>query len=267
MNRDLYAVLVTSANGITPRATQNDTHSAVADVLRVLILANNNPVTPEDIAAGAEPIPEDVSLYELVSWDGQRIPLDARAGQIPKPGVFFVLEASIIEPNGGVTALLMLVKRELNREGGPAKFQRHLAGPWAHWMARPLSTFDVLVSASDADDALAGRIEAGLVGSGLSTQRSARRSVADLGDVSLRQRLLECQVVISLITPRSVHDPRVSIEAGACWVMTKPFVPLLSGLSKAELPASMAARQCVEVDDDDAMKRLPAQIAALVLGR
>ena len=91
MNRDLYAVLVTSANGITPRATQNDTHSPVADVLRLLILANNNPVTPEDIAAGAEAIAEDVSLYEVVSWDGQRIPLDARAGQIPKPGVFFIL--------------------------------------------------------------------------------------------------------------------------------------------------------------------------------
>jgi hypothetical protein len=267
MNRDLYAVLVTSANGITPRAIQNETRSRVSEVVSTLIAVNNNPVTPEDVAAGLEGIADDVSLYAMVSWDGQRIPANARAGQIPKPGVFFIVEEPLIEANGGITALLLILKRELSHEGGPAKFQRHLAGPWSQWVPQPLSTFDVLVSASDADDALATGIEASLVSSGLSTERSVLSSTALLGDDSLRDQLLQCQILVSVLTPTSVDLPRVAIEVGACWALSKPFVPLLSGLSKGQLPPSMAARQCVEVDDLAAMKRLPDQIAALVVGR
>jgi hypothetical protein len=226
---------------------------------------NDQPMTPEDMHLKA--IPEDMTLYEMFSWDQQCIPSKARVGQIPKPGVFFVVVPMLNGQEGGIYALMLQVKQHLSRDDGPAKFQRHIAGPWAHWSPQPLSTFDVLISASDVDDAVAIDIETRLAESGLSTERSVRPSTAELGDESLRRRLLECQVLISVLTKVSARDPRVAIEAGACWVLTKPFVPVLSGLAKAELPPSMAARQCVEVDDQTAVNRLPAQIRALVLGR
>jgi hypothetical protein len=266
MRRDLYAVLVTPTNGITPRAYSDDTHSLVSDVVAQLIRVHNGPVTPEDI--GLKPIPDDLGRYEVWSWDVQSIPLQARAGQIPKPGVFFIIDVSMVDQNnGGLLGLLLLVKQKLSADGGPSKFQRHLAGPWSHWTPRPLSTFDVLVSASAADDTVAIDIEARLVGRGLSTARSVQPARADFGDETLRRQLLECQVLLSVLTPSSVHDPRVAIETGACWVLAKPFVPVLSRIIRTELPPSMAARQCVEVDDTAALDRLPDQIKLLVLGR
>ncbi|MET4590688.1 hypothetical protein ABIA70_002293 [Arthrobacter sp. 754] len=192
MNRDLYAVLVTSSNGITPRVSRNDTHSLVSDVVRSLIAVNDQPMTPEDMHLKA--IPEDMTLYEMFSWDQQCIPSKARVGQIPKPGVFFVVVPMLNGQEGGIYALMLLVKQHLSRDDGPAKFQRHIAGPWAHWSPQPLSTFDVLISASDVDDAVAIDIETRLAESGLSTERSVRPSTAELGDESLRRRLLECQI-------------------------------------------------------------------------
>lgn len=265
MNRDLYTVLVTSTNGITPRVSRNDTHELISKLVSGLIIVNNNPATPEDMHLKA--IGKDLARYEVVSWDLRRMPPTARVGQIPKPGVIFVIESEMVDAQDGeIMGLMLQVKQELSRDGGPPKFQRHLAGPWAHWSPQPLSTFDVLVSASDVDDAVAIEIERRLAESGLSTERSVRPSTAELDDESRRQ-LLECQVLISLLTPASAHDPRVAIEAGACWVLTKPFVPVLSGLAKTELPPSMAARQFVEFDDQTAVNRLPGQITALVLGR
>jgi TIR domain len=181
--------------------------------------------------------------------------------------VFFIIEMSLInENNGGLHGLLLVVKKTLSDDGGPRKFQSHLAGPWAHWSPRPLSTFDVLLSASAADDTVAVDIEARLVAAGLSTVRSIRPA-GDFGDETLRRQLLECQVLLSVLTPSSVHDPRVAIETGACWVLAKPFVPVLSNIIKTELPPSMAARQCVEVGDAAALGRLPQQVKLLVLGR
>jgi hypothetical protein len=267
MRRDIYAVLVTSTNGITPRAYSDDTHTLVSDLVTRLILVHNHPVTPEDIRACVKPISDDLGRYEVWSWDAQSIPLQARAGQIPKPGVFFIIEVSLInENNGGLDALLLAVKKVLSDDGGPSKFQRHLAGPWSHWTPRPLSTFDVLLSASAADDTVAIDIEKQLVARGLSTVRSIRPA-GDFGDETLRRQLLECQMLLSVLTPSSVHDPRVAIETGACWVLAKPFVPVLSKIAKTELPPSMAARQCVEAGDAAALDRLPEQIKLLVLGR
>jgi hypothetical protein len=71
MRRDLYAVLVTSTNPITPRAYSDDTHSLVSDLVTRLILANNHPVTPEDIRADLKPISDDLGRYEVGSWDAQ----------------------------------------------------------------------------------------------------------------------------------------------------------------------------------------------------
>jgi hypothetical protein len=120
MRRDLYAVLVTSTNAITPRAYSDDTHSLVSDLVTRLILANNHPVTPEDIRAGLKPISDDLGRYEVCSWDAQSIPLQARVGQIPKPGMFFIIEVSLInENNGGLHGLLLLVKKALSDDGGP----------------------------------------------------------------------------------------------------------------------------------------------------
>jgi hypothetical protein len=70
-----------------------------------------------------------------------------------------------------------------------------------------------------------------------------------------------------MLSPTSVGDPRVAIEAGAAWALRKPFVPVLAGLARRELPPSMAAWQCIEADDDAAVARLPKRIKLLVLGR
>jgi hypothetical protein len=267
MRRDLYAVLVTSSNSITPRAVGDDTHSLVSDVVTRLILVNNHPMTPEDIREDLKPVATDLSRYEVWSWDAQCIPLQARVGQIPKSGVFFIIEVSLIsEHEGGLHGLLLLLKKALSDDGGPRKFQSHLAGPWAQWSPRPLSTFDVLLSASAADDTVAVDIEARLNAVGLSTVRSIRPA-GDFGDETLRRQLRQCLVLLSVLTPSSVHDPRVGIETGACWVLAKPFVPVLSNITKTQLPPSMAARQCVEAGDAAALGRLPEQIKLLVHGR
>jgi hypothetical protein len=266
MRRDLYAVVVTPTNGITPRVYSDDTQSLVSDLLVRLTVTQNHPVVPEDMHL--KPISTDPDAYEVWSWDGQPIPLKARAGQIPKPGVFFIIDASMInQKTGGLHGLLLLIKKELSADDGPKKFKRHLAGPWSRWSPRPLSTFDVLVSTPAADDAVANEIEARLVARGLSIVRSVRHSGADFGDETLRRQLLECQVLLSILTPSSLHDSRVAIETGACWVLAKPFVPVLSKIAPTELPPSMAARQCVEAGDAAALDRLPDQIKLLVFGR
>jgi hypothetical protein len=262
MERDLYAVLVTPEAGIAPRAVRLSTETRVGHALGILISVHNQPITPEDVKAGHAQVSDDAGQYQVWSWDVRLISHDCRIGQIPKPGVFFVVDPRSLGEGMNISALVMLVKREL-ANANLKKYERHLSGHWSQWAPQPLSACDVLLSFCEGDKEIAETVAGRLRERRLSVVQTIRPDTLQLGGMEVREQLRDCQVLVSLLTPSSTISLAV-VEAGACWVLAKPFVPLLWNLARTELPPSMAARQCVELRDDQAWQRLPGQISLLV---
>src|SRR4051812_2155731 len=90
--RQVYTLMV-CPDVVVPRSIGLDTHERIDKLLGVLIAAQNNPSTTEDRDANLPRITTDVNGYEVWSWDRQRIWHSCRVGQIPKPGVIFVMPA------------------------------------------------------------------------------------------------------------------------------------------------------------------------------
>jgi hypothetical protein len=262
MERELYVVLVSPETGIVPRELRIPTDNRVRYAIAIVLAAHNQPVTPEDVKANYPPVSDHVELYQVWSWDGRFIPHDCRISQIPQPGVVFVVDPQVLDEKMSIPSLLMFVKREL-ANANLKKYHRHLSGPWSRWAPQPLSAFDVLLSFAEEDQAIATSVISRLKERGLSVDQSVRPDTLQLGGTELREQLRGCQVLVSLLSPSSTISLAV-IEAGACWVLAKPFVPLLWNLTRTDLQPSMAARQCVELNDDQAWQRLPDQISLLV---
>jgi hypothetical protein len=263
--RQVYTLMV-CPDVVVPRSIGLDTHERIDNLLGILIATQNNPSTPEDRDANLPRIATDVNAYEVWSWDRQRVWHSCRVGQIPKPGVIFVMPAGVSEQRVEFRKLLLNAKSQLTHEGGSEKYRRHIQSPWAHWIPRPLSAFDVLLSSAEADSEIADDLADRLATVGLSVERATRHEAAQPLVSRLRWQLSQCQVLISLLTPRSIQDPTIAAEAGACWVLAKPFVPVVWKLSPSALPPSMATRQCVAFDDDTTRNGLARQIRMLVSG-
>ena len=280
MRREIFTVLVSAGAGIGTRPFTIDTKSRIEDVVSTLLAVYNIPssedrdkladVLPEEFHREFTPISQALDEFEAWSWDCRSMDGRTRIGQIPAPGMLLVLERAWIaqqDPEMDVSTLLFALKRELvHPEEGSEKLRRFLTGPWARWKPQPISTTDVLIVNSPEEESVAADLEARLSVHELTVARTTRSGDGALGGEDERRLLAGCQVLLSLLGPNSLHDTRVACEAGACWVLGKPFVPLLSGLSRDDLPPSMAARQCIVVDEAGALDRLPDQIAILVLG-
>src|SRR5437764_14322623 len=57
------------------------------------------------------------------------------------------------------------------------------------------------------------------------------------GDVLSRK--LKTSLVVCLLTPNSMKSPWVLFELGAAWGLSKRVMPILVGLTPAELPAAL----------------------------
>lgn len=67
----------------------------------------------------------------------------------------------------------------------------------------------------------------------------------------IREELLGCKVMVSLLTPESVRRPWINFEAGAAWFAQKPVIPAcFGGLSKGLMPQPFASLQGVDLPAD-----------------
>jgi hypothetical protein len=216
----------------------------------------------------AEEVPEQVGDYALFAWDWRELDPRTRVNQIPRPGVVLALHRSHAQEGGedtGFGALLVEIKRLLvDPKGGSDKMRRHLEGPWSRWRPQPLSRTDVLVIATADDEAVVSRLEAKLDALDLSHLRAVRAPNGGLGDATARQQLVDSQVALCVLSSASLDDPRILCEAGACWALGKPIVPVLIGLTREQLPRNLAAYQAVVADDPGALELLSTQVAMLV---
>jgi len=77
---------------------------------------------------------------------------------------------------------------------------------------------------------------------------------SDLGQVrpgeqwvdKIRTALESCEVLISLLSARSIKRPWINFEAGAAWIQKRPVIPVCFGkMSKASLPQPYSGMQAV----------------------
>jgi hypothetical protein len=79
---------------------------------------------------------------------------------------------------------------------------------------------------------------------------------------SVSEALRNSSIFIALCSPIAVTRPWVNFEAGAAWMREIPVIPAcFGGLRPRDLPMPLAARQGLELDDAQGLRRLYARIA------
>lgn len=79
---------------------------------------------------------------------------------------------------------------------------------------------------------------------------------------SLSEALRNSSIFIVLCSPIAVSRPWVNFEAGAAWMRNIPLIPVcFGGLRPRDLPMPLSARQGLELDDSQGLRRLYARIA------
>lgn len=67
----------------------------------------------------------------------------------------------------------------------------------------------------------------------------------------IRSELRECQVMLSLLSPRSIGRAWINFEAGGAWAAQKPVIPCcFNGTKKGNLPQPLASLQALELPKD-----------------
>ena len=73
----------------------------------------------------------------------------------------------------------------------------------------------------------------------------------------IRAALESCEVLLSLLSGRSIRRPWINFEAGAAWIQKRPVIPVCFGkMSKASLPQPYSGMQAVVLpgQEDELLK-------------
>jgi hypothetical protein len=82
---------------------------------------------------------------------------------------------------------------------------------------------------------------------------------------SVSEALRNSSIFVVLCSPISVTRPWVNFEAGAAWMREMPVIPAcFSGLRSRDLPMPLSARQGLELNDAEGLRRLYARIAQVL---
>jgi hypothetical protein len=82
---------------------------------------------------------------------------------------------------------------------------------------------------------------------------------------SVSEALRNSSIFVVLCSPISVTRPWVNFEAGAAWMREMPVIPAcFRGLRSRDLPMPLSARQGLELNDAEGLRRLYARIAQVL---
>jgi hypothetical protein len=79
---------------------------------------------------------------------------------------------------------------------------------------------------------------------------------------SVSEALRNSSIFVVLCSPIAISRPWVNFEAGAAWIREIPVIPMcFGGLQPRDLPMPLSARQGLELNDAQGLKRLYTRIA------
>lgn len=82
---------------------------------------------------------------------------------------------------------------------------------------------------------------------------------------SVSDAIRNSSIFIVLCSPISIMRPWVNFEAGAAWMKDIPLIPVcFAGLRPRDLPMPLSARQGLELNDVQGLRRLYARIAQIL---
>jgi hypothetical protein len=132
-------------------------------------------------------------------------------------------------------------------------------------------TTQIFVSHITEDAAVATRLKLSLVEDFLGQltvfQSSDAESIAagDLWLSSISEAIRGSSLFIVLCSPIAIRRPWVNFEAGAAWMRDLPVIPAcFAGLRVQDLPMPLSARQGLELNNAQGLRRLYATIAQAV---
>ena len=107
---------------------------------------------------------------------------------------------------------------------------------WLNKIIPPILEFDVFISYTAGDAAIANELRNDLEKNGLKCFMAEKDiQVATEWQESIRAALIGSKRVLVLLTPRSINRPWVLMETGAAWVLGKALIPALSHVAANEL--------------------------------
>jgi len=282
-NRDLYLLLFQIDDWQRPTPVGDLPFSAPADESSALALVNMarnsldaiqqslESATPQEtIRTNTKPLVAEEVV--LMSWNLQRIPAGTPACGIPKPGVLIALIRPGREdrrwplPDGQLdqAAATAKVLADMGPGGHFAGLRHFLTGPGAHADAIPFNPIDVFLSYGSSDSALAQEIGGFLEDNALKVfMAEMSLSPGAMWSEEIRMALQATRTAVLLLTPESVNRPWVMAEAGALWVMKKPFVPATMYVELKKLPEFITERQCIDIRTMDGRFACVSAVKAL----
>ena len=111
-------------------------------------------------------------------------------------------------------------------------------------------SYQVLISSTPRDRDLAENLAQHVREAGanvLSVEQTPNRG--DSVDLGLRRALQKADEVVLILTDRSLNNPYLLFELGAAFSMRKRVIPLLVGVTDAEIPPLIAQFQYVKYPD------------------
>lgn len=105
-------------------------------------------------------------------------------------------------------------------------------------------SYDVFISYSTKDSAIAGEMVQILSGKGLKCFKAEDTIHAgDLWSEDIRKALIRSKIILMILTPNSSKRPWVMIEAGAAWCLQKRIIPCVSFVEFDQLPEPITRHQ------------------------
>jgi hypothetical protein len=211
----------------------------------------------------------DADRYDVFTWNMLPLAAAVRVAQVPRPGVVLAVHtetpARIDREDSGTAAVAVLVRQELDRGDGRAseRFQEFLQSPSARWRPLPLTTVDVFISFSPADQAVVDDLLARMEKRSISHVASPRGE----GDEDARAGIASAALVLSVVSAASSGDPWVLYEMGAAWALDRPILPALLNADPSALPDLMAAYQSRPIALDVERERLADELGDFLTTR
>ncbi len=79
---------------------------------------------------------------------------------------------------------------------------------------------------------------------------------------SINQAIRDSSIFLVLCSPTAITRPWVNFEAGAAWMRDVPVIPVcFAGLRPRDLPMPLSARQGLELNDAEGLRRLYGRVA------
>ena len=120
----------------------------------------------------------------------------------------------------------------------------------------------VFISATKADRPLVRVLEEKLRAAGFEpwTVDKIKTGGNILNAITVAMR--SSRALIILLTPHSIQDSYMLVEAGAAWGSDKPIIPVLAGVSAREIPTPLKELQAVSFDRfESAVRQLERELA------